>query len=209
MMFVRKWIVIVAAAVVPAWCVNAQTPSASTDTPPVAQPLGGPAISGVCLLAREAVFANAKVGQAATSRLQVLTREAQAELDAERAAIDTDVQAFQAQQVTLSADDRTQRQKALEARLQAVQAKASQRSREIDATRLKAIDRLAGEAQPVIAQVYQQHKCGLLIDRNSVLGGNMSNDLTALVVQGLDAKITTITFDRESLPLATASTTMK
>lgn len=40
--------------------------------------------------------------------------------------------------------------------------------------------------------------------RNAVLGGNFSNDLTAPIVQALDAKISTITFDRETLPPATA-----
>jgi Skp family chaperone for outer membrane proteins len=205
----RKWTVIVAAVVIPAWSASAQTLPANSGAPLITQSLGGPTIEGVCLLAREAIFANAKVGQAASSRLEALTREAQSEVDAERMAVEADAQALQAQQATLSADERAKRQKALQARLQAVQAKGAQRSREIEATRLKAIDRISSEAQSVIAQVYQQHKCGLLVDRNTVLGGNLSNDLTVLVVQRLDAKITTITFDRESLPLAATSTAVR
>lgn len=43
---------------------------------PAAQPLGGPVIPGVCLLFREAIFANAAVGKAASTRLQELTRTA-------------------------------------------------------------------------------------------------------------------------------------
>jgi hypothetical protein len=58
----------------------------------------------------------------------------------------------------------------------------------------------------LIAQAYGAHGCGLLIDRNSVLGGNKSGDLTGAVVQGLDARITTITFERESLAAAGAPT---
>lgn len=75
---------------------------------------------------------------------------------------------------------------------------------EVDAERT-ALERIANEAQPVIAQAYHQKRCGLLIDRNSVLGGNVSNDLTPMVVRGLDAKITTITFDLEALPPLAAS----
>jgi len=51
----------------------------------------------------------------------------------------------------------------------------------------------------VIAAVYTQKGCGLLLDRNTVLGGNMGNDLTAAVVAGLDARLTSITIQREDL----------
>src|SRR3546814_8745680 len=81
-----------------------------------------------------------------------------------------------------------------------------QRRLEIDATNAKALERILTEAQPVIAQVYRTKNCGLLVDRNSVVGGNMTNDLTAAVIQGLDAKISTISFNRETLPVQTAAT---
>jgi Skp family chaperone for outer membrane proteins len=199
----RTLILVLAAFTAPLWAVSAPAQTQPAAEP--AQPLGGPSIEGVCLLSRQALLVNAKVGQAATERLQVLAREAQAQVDAERAALEADVQKFQAEQAKLPADERTQRQKALEDRGQAVRDKATQLSREIESTRMKALERIANEAQPVIAQVYGHKKCGLLIDRNSVLGGNMSNDLTPMIVQGLDAKITTITFDLEVLPPLAAS----
>ena len=62
------------------------------------------------------------------------------------------------------------------------------------------MSRIATEAQPVIAEVYGQKNCGLLFDRNSALGGNFANDLTADVVTALDTRIQTITFERELLP---------
>lgn len=162
--------------------------------------LGGTAIPGLCLLSREAIFANAKVSTAATARLTQLSQEAQAEVDAERKPIEADVAAFQAEAAKLKPEERTKREQALAARLQPLQAKATLRSREIEATRVKVLERISTEAQPVIASVYTQKKCGLLVDRNSALGGNFSNDLTADVVKGLDAKISTISFDRETLP---------
>lgn len=177
---------------------NAQTtPSTSAGT---AQGLGGPAIAGVCLLSRQAVLSNAKVAVAATDRLRALTQEAQREIDAERKPIDADIQTFNAEASKLSDQQRQQRQQALQARLQPVEVKTRQRAREIDATREKALERISTELQPVVAQVYKQHNCGLLIDRNSVIGGNMTNDLTSAVTQALDAKISTITFNRETLP---------
>jgi len=172
---------------------------------PIAQPLGGPAIAGVCLLSREAIFANAAVSKAASTRLADLGKEAQAEIDADRKPLEADVTAFQAEQAKLTPAQRQTREQALAPRLKAVQDKAQQRNREIAATREKVMGQIADYAQPIIAQVYKTKGCGLLVDRNSVLGGNMANDLTADVVKGLDAKITTISFNRETLPAQTAA----
>ncbi|WCM25945.1 OmpH family outer membrane protein [Sphingomonas sp. QA11] len=196
---------IITAAVSVATFVAAIPASAQQGSAPAAAPLGGTAIPGLCMLSREAIFINAAVGKAATARLQQLAGDAQAEVAAERKPLDADLQAFQAEVAKLTPAQRSQREQMLQPRLRAVQAKAQLRGREIEATREKAMATIADYAQPVIAQVYTQRKCGLLVDRNSVLGGNLANDLTADVVRGLDAKVTTISFNRETLPVQPAA----
>lgn len=183
----------------------AQAASAAT---PAAESLGGPVLPGVCLLSRQAVFANAKVAAAATARLQQLATEAQTEINAERAPIDKEQQAFQTEFAKLTPEQRAQRQQALEKRMQPIRAKAEQRSREIEATRAKVLAQISDRAQPVIAEAYRARKCGMLLDRNSVLGGNLANDLTPDVVTALDAKVAPFSFNRETLPapLAVAGT---
>lgn len=184
----------------------AGTAHAQTASPaPQSQGLGGPVVAGVCMVSREAIFANAKIGQAATARLRVLSQEAQAELDRERQPVETELKTFQAEAARLPAEQRQAREQALSAKLQPLQMKAAQRQQEIDATRVKALERVSAELQPVIAQVYRQRNCGLLVDRNTVIGGNMANDLTPAVVQGIDARIATIPFNRETLPAAPAA----
>lgn len=167
---------------------------------PQSQPLGGPLIPGVCLLSREAVFANAAAGRAASARLQEITVAAQAELDAVRTPLEAEAQAFETQAASLPEAQRNERQQALLQRIEALQQQAAHNGREIEATRAAALGRIANEAQPVIAQVYASKNCGLLFDRASALGGNFGNDLTADVVAGLDARLPSITFDRERLP---------
>ncbi|RUL75238.1 OmpH family outer membrane protein [Dyella choica] len=169
----------------------------SSDNGP---PLGGPAVSGVCLLSREAILANAKVGKAASARLKQLADQAQGEIDAERKPVDADVQAYRSQAASLSADQRQSREQALAQRMQKVQADQNLRAREIEATRIKALGQIAQYEQSVITDSYRSKGCGLLLDRNTVIGGNMANDLTPLVVQGLDAKVTTLSFNLEQLP---------
>jgi Skp family chaperone for outer membrane proteins len=185
----------VALAGMPGMAVHAQ---ASTGN----MPLNGPAVAGVCYLSREAIFANAKVGQAASARLKQLAQQAQSQIDAERAPIDTDVQAYRAKSASLSADQRQSQEQALAQRMQGLQADQQTKARQLEATRAKAMDQIAQYAQPVIASAYTSKNCGVLFDRNAVLGGNMTNDLTPAVVQALDAKITTISFNLEPAPAA-------
>lgn len=170
---------------------------AAQPAQPQSQPLGGPVIAGVCLLSREAIFANAAVGRAASARLQELTQAAQAEIDQQRTPLETEARALEGQPENAQTQQRRQQ---LAQRWQTLQQTAAHNSREIEATRANAMNRIATEAQPVIAQVYGQKNCGLLFDRNTALGGNFANDLTADVVRGLDARIQTITFERERLP---------
>jgi Skp family chaperone for outer membrane proteins len=177
--------------------VSAEPGAAQTTA---AQPLGGPALPGICLLSQQAVLTNAKIGVAATARLKQIADQVNAEVNAARAPLESEAQTLQAQRATLKPADFQARQQALASRAQALQQTVSQRQREIEATRQKALARIANEAQPVIAAAYKARGCGLLFDRNSVLGGNMSGDITPAVVQGLDARISTITFDRETLP---------
>ncbi|MGA0601951.1 OmpH family outer membrane protein [Caulobacter sp. KR2-114] len=163
-------------------------------------PLGGPLVPGVCLMSVAAVDANAKVGQAATARLQELQRAAQAEVNSETAALQADDKALQAQKASLKPSEFDAKARALRTRAAALQQKANLRSQQWELTRQKALQRIHGEMEQVVPAVYKAHGCGLLVDRNAVLGGNMGNDLTKSVVDALDARITTISFDLEPPP---------
>lgn len=193
-----------AAAPAPARPVVTAKPAAAPTAAATANaPLGGPLVKGVCFLSQEAVLANAKVAQSANARLNQLKAQAQAEVNAARGPVDADLKILQADAAKTPpppAADLQRRDAAIRARYQTVQDVADQRNREIDATRTKAINRISADMQPVLASVYKAHDCGLLLSRDAVLGGNMGGDLTGEVIRGLDAKITTMTFDREVLP---------
>ncbi len=173
--------------------------ASGAQAPAAAPALGGPLVPGVCLLSREAVIANSKVGIYASQRVRQLTEEAQAEVNADRKPVEADIAAFRAQAAKLAPEQRAAQEKALAARLAPIQTKAEQRTREIEKTRAKAIDTIGQQLQPVIAAIYTQKGCGLLFDRATVLGGNLGNDLTQAVVAGLDARLTSFAIQRENL----------
>jgi Skp family chaperone for outer membrane proteins len=176
------------------------TPPAATASASSKHEYGGPLIAGVCLLSREQVFAQSKVGQAAAARLRQLSQRAQAGFEADRRKIEAEAKALRAQQMTLQPAQIQHRQQQLEARAQALQTGAAQVGRELEATRTKVTGQIEEAIQPIVQAAYQSKACGLLLSREAVVGGNLGNDLTDTVLQGLDAKMTTITFEREHLP---------
>ena len=192
--------ILLAAAIL---AVSAAPMAHAANAPAANATLGGPLIKGVCFLSRQAVVANAKVGVAVTERINQLKAQAQAEVDASRGPIDADARALQADAAKgAAAADIERRRAAIQARYQTLQGLVDQRNREVQATEAKALGRVAAEMQPMLVAAYKAHGCGLLFDRNAVIDGNMGEDLTGELIKDLDAKITTMTFDREVLPAA-------
>lgn len=172
---------------------------------PAANALGGNPVPGVCMLSREVVFAQSKVGQAASERLKQLATQQQTLLENQRKPLDTDLQAFQQKAASLSEAQRQQQGQALQQRMQAYQTQVNQLAERIQLTRAKVLQQISERAQPVIAEAYASHRCGLLLNRDAVLGGNTANDLTSEVVRGLDGKISTLTFNLEPAPAPATS----
>lgn len=170
-----------------------------------ADDLGGNSVSGVCMLSREAVFAQSKIGKAASERLGQLAEQARNQLAAQRKPLDADIQTFQGKASTLGEAQRQQQGEALQQRMKAFQTEASEQNDRIQLTRTKAMQQIGQDAQPIVATSYKSHHCGLLLNRDAALGGNMANDLTTDVVEGLDRKVTTISFNLEPLPSKSAT----
>ena len=167
-----------------------------------ADELGGTPVAGLCMLSQEAVLAQSKVGQAAGDRLNMLAQQAGSQLDIQRKPIETDIQNFQQKSSSLSEAQRKQQGEGLQQRMQTFRNQSDELKQRIQLTRAKVTQRISVDAQPIITSSYKNHKCGLLLNRDAVLGGNTTNDLTADVVRGLDSKITTISFNLEPLPAA-------
>jgi Skp family chaperone for outer membrane proteins len=202
---------LLAAVLLTASAAQAQAPAAPTTpaTPapaaaakaaaPVAPPAPprGPLVAGVCLLSQEALLARSKIGQAATARLRELAAQVQTSLNAEKARLDARAKALEEKRATLTPLQLQAQSLALNQRGQALQAEASERSQQIDATKTKAFTRVLDQAKPLIDQAYATHSCGLLFARETVLTGNLGNDLTDEVLAALDAKGAPVTFDLE------------
>ena len=160
----------------------------------------GPAIPGICVVNNNRVLAQSRVGRAYQQRMQQLTAAVRAELTPEETAIQTEGRTLEQQRGTLQQAQLQQRVTALQTRVNTFQARANQRARELEATEQRQIGRISNELQPVLNTVYGQRGCGILFDAAAVIAGNPAMDITSAVVTALDARISTITFERESLP---------
>ncbi|WP_184719393.1 OmpH family outer membrane protein [Caulobacter sp.] len=184
--------------------------AASAQTAPAAAPAGpavthGPAIAGVCIFSSQRAVGSSLVGKAVDTRLKTIIQQVNAELTGERTALDTEAKALDAKKATLAQDVLEQQASALQVKANAWQRKGQLRQREVEATEQKALARVYQELDTPIKQVYQAQKCGMLIDRESVMLANPSMDITDAVVTALDARIKTLTFDRERLDQAPAA----
>ena len=179
---------------------QAQAPATAPAAPPAASAAAtrGPLIAGVCLLSQEALIGQSKIGQAATGRLRELAQQVQTNLTAEKNRLEARAKALEAKRATLTPLQLQAQGQALNQAGQALQAKAGERSQEIDSTKNRAFGLVLQQAQPFIAQAYAAHSCGLLFGREAVLTGNLGNDLTPEVIAALDAKATPVTFDLET-----------
>lgn len=159
----------------------------------------GPLVPGLCIINVEAAVGGSTVGKYVNTRLQQIVGQVQAELGAERTAIDNEAKALDSQRSTLDQNTFEQRGAALQVRANALQRKAQLRDREVQATEQKALARVGDEMEPLIRQAYQQKNCSVLLQRNAVVLASPTMDITPQVITALNAKITQFAFDREHL----------
>jgi Skp family chaperone for outer membrane proteins len=166
----------------------------------IASAAGAPTVPGLCVLSRNAVYSNAKIGLAATARYRELTTQLRSQLAPQQQAIQEDARKLEAAKAGMPPAEFQKKSEELAARYRALQTSNGQDTRDLEATRVKALKQIATYADPIIADAYKEHHCGALFSRDTMLVGNPGMDLTPIIVASLDAKVTTISFDLEKAP---------
>ena len=181
----------------------ASATAAVAQTAPTAPAVShGAPITGMCVFSSQRAVGTSAVGKAVDARLKTIIAQVNAELTGERTALDNEAKALDAKKATLDQGALEQQAAALQVKANAWQRKGQLRQKEVEATEQKALSRVYQELDPAIKQVYQQRTCGVLVDRESVLLANPAMDITDAVVVALNARIKTLTFDRERLDQA-------
>jgi len=175
---------------------SAQTAPAAPAAPAITH---GPTLPGVCIFSYQRAVGQSLVGKAVNARLGTIAQQVTAELSGERTALENESKALDAKKATTAQDALEQQAATLQAKANAWQRKGQLRQKEVEVTEQKALARVSQELDTPIKQVYQAQKCSILLDRESVMLANPAMDVTDAIVAALDARIKTLTFDRERL----------
>lgn len=177
------------------------TPAAASA--PASTPIThGPPIPGVCIFSQDMAVGTSTVGKAFETRVQQLRAQAAAELSGEENSLKTDVQAFQAKRASMTQEQQQAAASPLQQREQTLQQKAALRQRELEYTARHQLSRIDQAMEPLVRDIYQQRHCSLLLNASAVMGANPAMDITEPVVSQLNTRMTAITFDRETPPVA-------
>lgn len=146
----------------------------------------GPALPGVCVLNIERAIQQSAAGQAVSARLGELRTEVENELAPYFQSVQSGVASLQQNSASLSPDQRQQQGAQLQQRYDEAQQLAQTRENELRYTLSVQIDAIGQVMDPIVAAIYQERGCGVLLNANSVLQMNPAMDLTDAVVQRLD-----------------------
>ena len=168
----------------------AQTPAPLTH---------GPAITGVCIYSPQALLQNSTAGQSLAAGLQRLGEEVRGELAPYGASLESEATALQ--QGGQVADPDGSRARAWQTRLQEAQQLEQTRANELRYTERLQTQTIVSAARPVVAALYQERGCSLLLDGSSILAGNPAMDITPAAIQRLNQALPALpTFQRSAVP---------
>ena len=176
---------------------SAAAPASPSAEPPLPQ---GPTITGLCVYSNAQALGQSSVGKAYATRMQQLQAQAAAEISGQQIQLQTQEKALVAKRATLSQEQFGQQAQPLQAQEQALNQTADARTRDLRYTAARQQQRLAAVLEPLVRVSYEQHHCSVLLNGDSVMAANRDMDLTQEVVNSLNGKMTTITFDRETAP---------
>ena len=183
-----------AVATLVAGAASAQT---QAQTPP---PLThGAAVAGVCVYNPQALIAASTAGRSLATGMQQLGEQVRGELAPYAANLESEATALQ--QGGQTADPDGSRARAWQTRLQEAQQLEETRTNELRYTERLQTQTIITAARPIIAALYQEKGCSILLDGSNVLAMNPQMDLTETAVQRLNQALPALpAFTRSAVP---------
>ena len=162
----------------------------------------GPVVPGVCVYHHDRLLAQSTAGQSLVTGLQRLQQEVQAELAPYEQFIQTESQALQQGQATIPQDQFQQRGRDLEARYREFETLRQTRTGELRYTLAYQQQQIGQAADPILATLYAERGCGILLSADAVLRANPQMDITETAIQRLNAALPSLpAFTRMAVPV--------
>jgi Skp family chaperone for outer membrane proteins len=162
---------------------------AASAAPP---PAGGAPTARILMVDVRIVMSLSKVGQDIQRQVEALKQQATRDLNGEGEALKREETQLQQQAAILAPDVKARRIRDFQAKATAFQGKIQQRGGLIQGGVLKARQQIEEALGPILQGIMKERGATLLLDRSSVLLAPNAIDVTQLVIQRLDMKMSTV-----------------
>lgn len=166
-------------------------PAAAMPPKPAAAPQGTP-VPKILVINRGAILSNSKVGQDIVRQVQGYTAAAEKEFKTEGEGLKRDQQALQQQVAILAPDVKAKKIKDFQGRYVAFQQKVQMRQAQIQYGVFLARQQVEKGLAPVLQQLMTERGANLLFDRQAIVLGTISVDITQDAITRLDQKMPTV-----------------
>jgi Skp family chaperone for outer membrane proteins len=160
----------------------------------------------VIVMDYERVLTTSVAGRDVEAKLRQIAEQMQAELQPEQTAVQTEAQALQTatrgqtpEQIQRNSS-LNQRVQAFNTRAEAFRAQQVTRARDLEYTRQQALIEFNRQVEPIVMEVMNARRAGVVVDRSSVQIMAEGVDATADIISRLDQRVRTINVTRQSAP---------
>jgi len=160
----------------------------------------------VIVMDYERVLTTSVAGRDVEAKLRQIAEQMQAELQPEQTAVQTEAQALQTvtrgqtQEQIQRNSSLNQRVTAFNTRAEAFRAQQVTRARDLEFTRQQAVNEFNRQVEPIVTEVMNARRAGVVVDRASVQMMADGVDATADIISRLDQRVRTINVTRQTAP---------
>jgi outer membrane protein len=167
---------------------------------PATPPSGGTPAARILLVDIRRVVAESKVGHDMQRQVETLNNQVAGELKNEKASLQKEQMELQQQSAILAADVKARRVKEFETKVAAFQEKVQKRGGLIQGGVMKAQAQIEQALGPVLQGIMRERGATLLVDRSAILLAPNAIDMTAVAIQRLDTKMSTVKVELTAPP---------
>lgn len=160
----------------------------------------------VIVMDYERVLTTSVAGRDVEAKLRQVAEQMQAELQPEQTAVQAEAQALQTatrgqtpEQIQRNSS-LNQRVTAFNTRAEAFRAQQVTRARDLEYTRQQALLEFNRQVEPIVTEVMNARRAGVVVDRSSVQIMAEGVDATADIISRLDQRVRTINVTRQAAP---------
>lgn len=164
------------------------------------------AAASVIVMDYQRIISTSVAGRDLEARIRQIAEQMQAELQPESTAVQQEAQALQTATQGRS-QDQIQRDSALRTRVQAFETRANAlrqqqvaRARDLEYTRQQAFNEFNRQLEPIVQEVMEARRAGVVLDRAGVQLVAEGVDATADIISRLDQRVRTINVTRQTAP---------